>query len=147
MYSFITVHRQNAILMRTYCVFSGLSPILNFGTTYTKQLGYSKLNIGYLMTCVGVLSMLTKPIVGAIVDKFRIKKHMFLVFIFLTGISAFFLMFVPSLSLEVSAELNCDTTATTLRIFSNDKKKLSACDQERLVGNDNEKLDDCKVFN
>lgn len=126
-------------------VFSGLAAILSFGSTYAKQLGYSKITVGYIMMCLFILSMLTKPMIGAIVDKFHVKKYIFLVFICLTGISAFFLMRVPKLPLEYSMELHCNTS-TTVKIYSENSKKLSYCDQLRLMEESDEKLIKCKVF-
>lgn len=119
-------------------------PIYSFGTAYAVQLGYSIMHIGSIMSFLSILSMLTKPIVGAIVDKFRIKNSIFLVFIFLTGISAFLLAFVPNLSTDTSVELNCNETTTLAKIYLNSRKKFAFCDQIRLIQNKGEM---CKVFN
>jgi len=127
-------------------LFSGIATILSFGSTYAKQLGYSKITVGYIMMSLFVISMLTKPVVGAIVDNFRVKKYMFLVFIFTTGISAFFLMFVSRLSLETSVELDCDVNITTVKIYFDHTNKLSDCDQKILMGNNGERLVNCKVL-
>lgn len=124
--------------------FSGIATVLSFGSTYAKQLGYSKITVGYIMMCLFILSMLTKPIVGAIVDKFHIKKRIFLAFIFFTGTSAFLLMFVPELPLEYSTELDCNAT-TTVKIFTEDTKRLSYCDQERLMRKNDEAMIKCQV--
>lgn len=96
------------------------------------------------MVCLFILSMLTKPAVGAIVDKFHVKRHMFLVFIFFTGASAFLLMFVPKLPLEYVTELDCSTTAT-IRIYVNDSKKHSDCDEIRLMAINDTDLINCQV--
>lgn len=114
--------------------------INSFGSTYAKQLGYSKITVGYIMSCLCIVSMLTKPVVGAIVDKFRVKKYIFLVFIFSTGVSAFFFMSVPKLSIETSVGLYCDATTTVVRIRSDNSKQLSNCDKKRLLENKSERL-------
>lgn len=124
--------------------FSGIATVLSFGSTYAKQLGYSKITVGYIMMCLFILSMLTKPIVGAVVDKFHIKKRIFLAFIFFTGMSAFLLMFVPELPLEYSTELDCNAT-TTVKIFTENTKRLSYCDQIRLTRNNDEGMIKCQV--
>lgn len=126
--------------------FSGTVSIISFGTTYAKQLGYSKVTVGYVMTCLFVLSMLTKPVVGAICDKFSIKRFMFLSFILLSGISSALFMLVPQRALETSAELHCDLTTAAIKIYSDDKKKLSVCDRKRLTRIHDDRLVDCKVF-
>lgn len=125
---------------RWFLFFLGIVTINSFGSTYAKQLGYSKITVGYIMSCLCVLSMLTKPIVGAIVDKFRVKKHMLLFFIFSTGISAFFFMSVPRLSIETSVQLYCDATTMVVQIHSDKNKQLSNCDKNRLMGYSGEKL-------
>lgn len=127
-------------------LFSGIATILSYGSTYAKQLGYSKITVGYMMMCLFILSMLVKPAVGAVVDKFPVKKYIFLIFIFLTGISAFFLMFVPRLSLKTLAELDCSSTSAIIKIYSHENKKLSRCDKIRLMGENGERLVNCKVF-
>lgn len=128
------------------CSFSGTATVLNFGSTYAKSLGYSKITVGYIMMCLCILSMLTKPAIGAIVDKFHIKRYIFLVFILLTGISAFFLMRVPKLPLEYATEINCNTT-TIIKVHSEDSRKLSHCDQKRLMSENDKGLISCEVFN
>jgi len=130
-----------------YVFISGIATILSYGSTYAKQLGYSKITVGYMMMCLFIMSMLVKPIVGAIVDKFPVKKYIFLTFICTTGVSAFFLMFVPRLSLETSVELDCDASVATVKVYhSIDGKKLSRCDKKRLMGENGEMLVNCKVF-
>lgn len=131
---------------------TGIATILNFGSTYAKQLGYSKITVGYVMMCLFILSMLAKPLVGAVVDKFHVKKYLFLVFICTTGVSAYFFMFVPRLPLETSVRLHCDADSTTVRLSSSYSggggggKKMPYCDQKLLEGNDGERLVNCKVF-
>lgn len=117
-------------------LFSGSATIINFGATYAKQLGYSQVTVAYIMMFLFILSMLTKPVVGAIVDKFHIKKYIFLVFIFTTGMSAFFLMFVPSLFIESSSELKCNTTTMAIKVYFNGKK----------LSNNYDQTIDCKVY-
>lgn len=132
---------------KRHILFIGIVLILGYGSTYAKQLGYSKITVAYITTCLFFVSMLTKPIIGALVDKLRIKKYIFVGFIFLTGTSAFFLMFVPKLTIETGSELYCGTSKTTIKIYSNDSNKLSICDQERLTDDHGDRLVNCKVFN
>lgn len=130
-----------------YVFIPGIATILSYGSTYAKQLGYSKVTVGYIMMCLFILSMLVKLFVGAIVDKFPIKKYIFLTLIFTTGVSAFFLMYVPRLSLETSTELDCDASEATLKIYhSYDSKMLSRCDKKKLMQENSEMLVNCKVF-
>ncbi|XP_060834255.1 major facilitator superfamily domain-containing protein 6-A-like isoform X1 [Rhopalosiphum padi] len=142
----ISVNKKLLLMKMHYFLYSGcIATILSFGSTYAKQLGYSKITVGYIMMSLFIISMLTKPVVGAIVDKFRVKKYMFIVFIFLTGISAFFLMFVSRLSLETSIELECDKNITNVKIYFDHTNKLSDCDQKILMGNNGERLVNCKL--
>lgn len=98
------------------------------------------------MTCLFILSMLTKPVIGAIVDKFHVKKYVFSTFIFSTGMSAFFLMFVSSLSFESSSELQCNTTKMAVKVFFNGEQLSNNYDQKDLMVDSSQKFVNCKVY-
>lgn len=104
----------------------------SFLPTIAKQMGYSTLVVGVIYSILPILSLLTKPIVGAIVDQFRVKKTVFLTFILLSGVTAFSLMFVPEIPLKTTAELNCHDI-TYLNVCSKDNLSLSKCDAQRVM--------------
>jgi len=115
----------------------------SFLPTIAKQLGYSTIVVGTIYSILPILSLIIKPIVGAIVDQFRVKKIIFLAFILLTGLTAFSLMFVPEIPLETTVELNCNIV-TYLNVCPRDNLSLSRCDHER-VKNHMDGLVGCEV--
>ncbi|KAL5233970.1 hypothetical protein ACI65C_001380 [Semiaphis heraclei] len=103
----------------------------SFLPTIAKQLGYSTVVVGTIYSILPILSLIIKPIIGAIVDQFRVKKLIFLTFILLSGLTAFSLMFVPSIPLDSSVELNCNS-ATYLNVCPEDDLSLSNCSSKRV---------------
>jgi len=101
--------------------------------------------VGSVFTYLSMLSFLVKPITGIIVDKFRVKRIMFLVFVLLCGISAFALKFVQKIPTETIASLSCDTI-TALNVCSNNDDQLPQCDDSlfKLIKN-NAKPIECQV--
>lgn len=124
----------------------GVAPILSFLPTVAKQLGYSTIVVGTIYCILPILSLIIKPIVGVIVDQLRVKKTLFLTFILITALTSFSLMFVPEISLESTAELNCHDL-TYLNVCPKDNP-LSKCDIERVherISKKSEDLVTCDV--
>lgn len=83
--------------------------------------------VGYLYTYLSLLALFVKPICGFIVDKFPVKRHIFLTFVLASGIGAFSLIFVEKLPTEAIANLICGST-TVLNVCSNKDRILPQCD-------------------
>lgn len=107
---------------------SGIASIVGFSPTIAKQMGYSPMLVGYIYTYLSILSFLVKPITGIIVDKFRVKRIMFLAFILTCGLTAMVLHFIQRLPTEAAAILSCNTT-TVLDVCSNSVGQLPECDE------------------
>ncbi|XP_029345971.1 major facilitator superfamily domain-containing protein 6 isoform X2 [Acyrthosiphon pisum] len=105
----------------------GVASVQGFAPTIAKQLGYSPMVVGSVFTYLSMLSFFVKPIVGIIVDKFRVKRIMFLAFVLLCGLTAFSIKFVPKIPTEAVANLSCGAT-TVMNVCSNDDDRLSQCD-------------------
>lgn len=117
----------------------------SFLPTIAKQLGYSTFVVGIVYSILPILSLIAKPIVGAVVDQFQVKRTMFLVFIFLSGLSAFSLMYVPEIHLDTNAELDCNTE-TFLNVCPEDKLSLSSkCKGERVMEHKGDGFIPCEV--
>lgn len=95
-------------------------------------MGYSAYVVGVIYCFLPILSLTIKPIVGAVVDQFRVKKTIFLTFILLTGLAGFALIFVPEIPLETKAELHCHTN-TFLKFCPNESSKSTKCDANRVI--------------
>ncbi|CAI6371698.1 unnamed protein product [Macrosiphum euphorbiae] len=109
----------------------GIASVQGFAPTIAKQLGYSPMVVGSVFTYLSMLSFFVKPIVGIIVDKFRVKRIMFLAFVLSCGLTAFSLNFIQKIPTEAAANLSCGNT-TVLNVCSNDDDRLSQCDDSLL---------------
>jgi len=105
-----------------------------FLPTIAKQLGYSTIVVGTIYSILPILSLIIKPIVGAIVDQFRVKKLIFLTFILLSGLTAFSLMFVPEIPFNTTVEFNCHDV-TFLNVCPENNEPLSKCSIKRVKEN------------
>lgn len=124
---------------------TGVASVQGFAPTIAKQLGYSPMVVGSVFTYLSMLSFFVKPIIGIIVDKFRVKRIMFLTFVLLCGLTAFSLKFIQKIPTEAVANLSCDTI-TALNVCSNDDNRLSQCDDSllKLILNSAEPIE-CQV--
>ncbi|KAL4082827.1 hypothetical protein QTP88_029483 [Uroleucon formosanum] len=104
--------------MSYFFIFACLGPTVGFLPTIAKQLGYSLTTYGASMTFMSAISTIFVPLSGVIVDKFRIKKSLFLVSILGLGVVSALFLFVPKAPLDVAiTELKCDAQTTTMTIL------------------------------
>lgn len=109
---------------------AGTAPIVPFLPVYARQLGFSSVIVGMIYTVLPVTGMLAKPIFGAIADRWRLQKILFLAFQILTVISFFVIQFIPEIhSTARSATLDCDGV-TYFRVCSNN---IDSCTAARLM--------------
>ncbi|XP_039287411.1 major facilitator superfamily domain-containing protein 6 [Nilaparvata lugens] len=94
---------------------AGTAPIQPFMPVYAKQLGFSSALVGTIYTILPFTGMLTKPIVGAISDRFRCHKLLFIISIVITIISFFAIMYIPPVEGKLIGEVHCTPVFTHLR--------------------------------
>lgn len=109
-------------------------------------MGYSPEMVGYLYTYLSTLSLLSKPIFGFIVDKFPVKKIVFLICVLSSGLAAFSLIFVQKLPIETIANLSCFNTTTALNVCLKNDGDLPGCGESlsKLLANNSEPIT-CQV--
>lgn len=96
----------------------GFGPTIGFLPTIARQLGYSITTYGATMMFMSVVSTIFVPLSGFIVDKFRIKKTLFLVVIFCTGVVSTCFLFVPKAPFDSAVmEIKCDAETTTMTVL------------------------------
>jgi len=120
-----------AVAMKMFYI-SGTAPVVPFLPVYARQLGFSSVIVGMIYTVLPITGMLAKPIFGAIADRYRLQKILFLAFQIITAISFFVIQFIPEIQTDStarSAVLDCDV-ATYFRFCSND---IDGCAADRLV--------------
>ncbi|XP_025200189.1 major facilitator superfamily domain-containing protein 6-like isoform X2 [Melanaphis sacchari] len=120
----------------------GVASVQGFAPTIAKQLGYSPMVVGFVFTYLSMLSFFVKPITGIFVDKFRVKRIMFLAFVLLCGLTAFALKFIQKIPIEAVANLSCNTT-TELHICSTNDDYLPQCNDSlfKLIKNSTEPVE------
>lgn len=85
---------------------TGTAPIVPFVPTLAKQLGFSTVTVGTIYTFLPIFGLLAKPFFGAISDRFKVQKLLFLSFIILTGETEIF-MFELNVSLVIMSLFSC----------------------------------------
>ena len=108
---------------------SGTAPIVPFLPVYARQLGFSGVIVGLIYTVLPITGMLAKPIFGAIADRYRLQKTLFLAFQIVTAISFFVIQFIPEIQTARPATLDCDAV-TYFKFCSND---IDSCAAARLM--------------
>jgi len=124
-----------------------MGPTVGFLPTIARQLGYSLTTYGVTMTFMSVVSTILVPLSGIIVDKFRIKKILFLVVILGIGVVSLLFLFVPKVPLDVdTTELKCDAE-TTFTIFNENNVQMTSNNTYFTIANYNrsDEIIMCKV--
>lgn len=109
----------------------GISSVVGFAPTIAKQLGYSPTIVGSLFTYLSFIAFIVKPILGVIVDKFPVKKLVFLTFILGSGFSAFALNYIGRVPTQKSVNLSCNKT-TSLDFRSQNDSFMPKFDDKQL---------------
>jgi len=58
--------------------FSGYAPFSPFLTTISKQRGYSAFIVGVMFTLQPIPSLIVRPIMGAVTDKYKCRRSVFI---------------------------------------------------------------------
>ncbi|EFA00564.1 major facilitator superfamily domain-containing protein 6 [Tribolium castaneum] len=90
---------------------AGTGPVQPFLSTYARQLGFSATIVGLIYTILPISGMLAKPIVGAIADRFRCQKLMFLAAQLLTAAAFLAINFSPEIPKDQKVHFACDGDA------------------------------------
>ncbi|XP_046389484.1 major facilitator superfamily domain-containing protein 6 [Ischnura elegans] len=111
---------------------AGTAPVVPFLPTIAKQLGFSPTEVGGLYTILPVAGMLAKPACGALADRLRLHKLLFLMAIALTALTFFATSFIPESSEPPMTNVSLDCgVETNIRVHGGS----SDCARQRLVEN------------
>lgn len=116
---------------------------MGFMPTIARQLGYSKTTYGTMIMVIGITAMIMAPTIGMVVDKFRVKKIIFLTCLMLMGLVSYLLNFVPKAPLNAIVELKCDTE--TVFIIENVISPQSSTERKIFFGRFADEIIACKV--
>ncbi|KAG6800459.1 major facilitator superfamily domain-containing protein 6 [Apis mellifera caucasica] len=87
-------------------------PIVPFLPTIAKQLGFSGFLVGTIYTILPISGLIAKPLFGALADKFKIHKILFLIFQVIVAIALFTIYFIPEIQNKANVYLTCNGEAT-----------------------------------
>lgn len=79
-----------------------------------RQLGFSGTIVGVIYTILPICGMLAKPIMGAIADRFRIKKLLFIIFEIITAVALLPIAYIPNIPTEHKVHFACDDGAAVI---------------------------------
>ncbi|XP_055690284.1 major facilitator superfamily domain-containing protein 6 isoform X2 [Lutzomyia longipalpis] len=112
----LKINRRLLPLKSHYFLFNaGTAPIVPFMPTFARQLGFSTVVVGTVYTVLPIVGMLAKPTFGAIADRFQRQKLLFILFLILTAVSFFAIMFIPPIPADATVEFHCNGGATDLK--------------------------------
>jgi MFS family permease len=106
----------------------GTAPVVPFLPIYARQLGFSSVIVGTIYTVLPITGMLAKPLFGAIADRYKLQKILFLAFQIITAVSFFVIQFIPEIPKESApsvATLDC-YAYTYFRMCSSDTDRCAA---------------------
>ncbi|KRT85405.1 membrane transporter, partial [Oryctes borbonicus] len=110
---------------------AGTGPVVPFLSTYAKQLGFSSSTVGVMYTVMPFMGMLAKPLFGAIADRYRCQKIIFLAFILVTAGAFLATFYSPTIEPERKIHFSCDNSITALDTCVNNVT-VSDCTEEIL---------------
>lgn len=119
--------------------------MLGFLPTITRQLGYSLTTYGALMMFISMSLMISIPFVSVIVDKFCLKKKLFITFLVGIVVVSFFFLFVPKLPLKAAVELKCYSETVITADYTDNNPQIPGDNTTVILGHNNDKLITCKV--
>ncbi|XP_063697661.1 major facilitator superfamily domain-containing protein 6-A [Culicoides brevitarsis] len=94
---------------------AGTAPVVPFVPTIIKQLGFSPSVLGTIYAVLPIVGLLSKPLFCGLADKFHKQKMFFLLFQFITAISFFSFIFIPSIVKETDVKLDCNENISNLK--------------------------------
>ncbi|BES98086.1 Nucleoside H+ symporter [Nesidiocoris tenuis] len=96
---------------------AGAACMIPFLPVMAKSMGYSSVIVGIIYTFLPVMGMITKPVLGALADKFRIQKLLCIYVLVQTMVFLFAIPWIPGLPSQSVGEVHCDSD-TVLKLTS-----------------------------
>ncbi|CAI6360488.1 unnamed protein product [Macrosiphum euphorbiae] len=92
------------IKLHYFLTMAGTATILPFLSTISKQRGYSPVIVGLIFTILPLLGLLVRPLIGAITDKYKCRKAVFVLIIAIRGLFITMLMFIPGSAVKIEMD-------------------------------------------
>lgn len=78
-----------------------------FITVFAKQLGVTEITVGLLFTVAPITGLISMPLFGAIADRFKMKKKLFLIFNVINFFAVMSFFFLPTVIPTRNVEIEC----------------------------------------
>ncbi|KAF2885987.1 hypothetical protein ILUMI_20186, partial [Ignelater luminosus] len=100
---------------------AGTAPVVPFMSVYAKQLGFSSFIVGIVYTVLPFSGMLAKPLMGAIADRYRCQKLIFLIGQIVAAIAFLCMIFLPEVPKTGNSKIHfsCDNSEAALKTCPN----------------------------
>ncbi|XP_021966839.1 major facilitator superfamily domain-containing protein 6 isoform X2 [Folsomia candida] len=79
-----------------FLYFGGMASFWPFVTVFAKQLGVTEVPVGLLFTIAPITGLISMPLFGAIADRFKMKKQLFLIFNLINFVVVMLFAFLPT---------------------------------------------------
>ncbi|KAL1445887.1 hypothetical protein WDU94_003558, partial [Cyamophila willieti] len=122
---------------------TGTAPIVPFVPTLAKQLGFSTVTVGTIFFTLPFFGLLAKPFFGAISDRFKVQKPLFLAFILLTASTFYCILYIPNVQSESLVKLECGEGRSSFQYCSN--QSADTCLRKKILESSNETIYHCEV--
>ena len=97
---------------------------------YARQLGVSQLGVGLMYTVFPFIGLIAKPTFGALADKCKAGKAIFISAILLTGVFFSCIGFIPGKDMEANINLDCSSMTLLKTCAINDNCTLERINLE-----------------
>ncbi|XP_071442978.1 major facilitator superfamily domain-containing protein 6 isoform X2 [Hetaerina americana] len=135
---------KNLLPVKAHYFFTnaGTAPVVPFLPTIAKQLGFSAGEVGGLYTALTIVGNLAKPACGALADRLRLHKILFLMAIALTALAFLSTSFIPESSEAPMTNVSLDCgTQTEIKVCDEEL----GCARDRLIADAGNYTIECRV--
>lgn len=109
----------------------GTAPLMPYIPTYARQLGVSSSGVGIMYTILPFIGLIAKPLFGAVADKFKCGKVIFIAAIISTAVFFDCIALIPPNNEIAYVDLQCANESLTLSICNiNDQCALERINTE-----------------
>lgn len=120
-----------------------------FITVFAKQLGVTEVSVALLFTVAPIAGLISMPLFGAVADRFKMKRNLFIFFNFvnLFGVLSFAFIPIPALNRNVAFECSEGMSYILQNRTGMDQSALrSKCNvSEELLHHSGHSLDSCEL--
>lgn len=119
---------------------TGTGSVVPFMSVYARQLGFSTFVVGSIYSILPILGLISKPLFGAIADRYQRHKCMFLFFILLTIVSFYAINFITPIPKITEIEYHCNDNFSDLKFCP--EKKSKECASQKLLNYANSRVNE-----